>query len=508
MKKGRYLLYVRAWFLPLFFCCSSYLLQAQDNKLVTGQVTDMQSGAPVGAASVFINNSTYAQICNEQGLFELKNFPKPPFELTVTAIGYEPFTLRVTMSSASAPLQVKLQQKLIGLEEVTIISPEKEGWLKYGKLFTEEFIGYSPFAQQCKLLNKEVLEFRYDKKDNTLYVSAAEPLRIENSATGYLITYWLKDFEFQFGSRKLFFKGYTRFTVLQSSKEKKNKQWTANRLMAYNGSINHFMRSLYKNNTAPEGFVIRRMKRMTEQEYAQYVPTRTDTLRTDNKDAMKQFLTRLAQEEGDSVKAGGKIIALLHWLTDTAQTPCRLTLDPAPPDTIVTQEYHFIKDTADRHRVYAQYFDRRTPGLPDSVKESMLKKAFPYGGQMTITKGTPPPRRSRMVDALDPKIIPADSVVIREADNVQLRFPDYLYIMYMSEEEERAYQDVYFRGKPFIPAKQASVISISNPSGVAVMENGNFENSYDLLAEAYWSYEKLDKLLPLDYRPPSTLSSE
>lgn len=504
MKEGRYLLYVQALFLSLFFCCSSYLLQAQDNKPVTGQVTDMQSGAPVGAASVFINNSTYAQICNEQGLFELKNFPKPPFELTITAIGYEPFTLRVTMSSASAPLQVKLQQKLIGLEEVTIISPEKEGWRKYGQLFMEEFIGYSPFAQQCKLLNKEVLEFRYDKKDNTLYVSAAEPLRIENSATGYLITYWLKDFEFQFGSRKLFFKGYTRFTALQSSKEKKNKQWTANRLTAYNGSINHFMRSLYKNNTAPEGFVIRRMKRIGSEEYGSYVPVRTDTIAVGSEEGKKRLLGMLITDTTDKQMMMARAMSILQWIkNDSLQEPYRFALAPVAPDTVATREYQLTKHPSDNKKILASLFDKNRLSPGDSTMQSMMNK-----GVLTMNKGGKMPRSTQRYDIVHPKIIPADSVVIREAGHVQLRFPDYLYIMYTGEEEERAYQEVYFRGKPFIPAKQASVISMSNPSGVAVMENGNFENSYDLLAEAYWSYEKLDKLLPLDYQPPASLSSE
>ena len=62
----------------------------------------------------------------------------------------------------------------------------------------EEFIGYSAYATDCKLINKDVLRFYWDQENMMLRVTADAPLKIENNATGYLITYWLEDFTLNF----------------------------------------------------------------------------------------------------------------------------------------------------------------------------------------------------------------------------------------------------------------------------------------------------------------------
>jgi hypothetical protein len=44
-----------------------------------------------------------------------------------------------------------------------------------------------------------------------------------------------------------------------AGREKQKRRWAANRVTAYNGSIQHFMKSLYHNQLAAEGYEVRRM---------------------------------------------------------------------------------------------------------------------------------------------------------------------------------------------------------------------------------------------------------
>lgn len=475
-----------------WLCFLAYPLAAQ----IKGRVTAQTPAEPVPFASLFINNTTYAQQCDADGVFELKNFPPPPFELTVTAVGYQSVTLQVGDNALKSPLLVQLQQKNIGLEEVTVISPAKDGWDKYGVLFTEEFIGYSPFAAQTRLLNKEALEFRYDRQKNILTVSAREPLKIRNNATGYEIIYWLEDFEFQASAKRTYFKGYTLFTPLTTRKKKQKAQWASNRLSAYKGSLNHFMRSVYRDSVVAEGFSIRRLKRITGSEYGKYVPVSTDSFLTGTDDGKRKLLKKLMTDTADQQTALARAIDIMKWLKEGTSSTYRFALSPVAPDTIPSREYNLHKADTARGLVVVSLFDSKRLSPRDSMLESMQRS-----GIIQMKNGSLRRSSDEHYDIVDPSPIVTDSIARYENGEVNMRFNDYLYIVYSGENEETAYQERQIRRTVAKDAPQASIISIAAGAAVSVMENGNFYNSYDLLTEGYWSYEKLDKLLPLDYSP-------
>ncbi len=476
---------------------SSFTLTAQDTTLLQGKVTDALTGIPVPAASVFINNSTYVAIGDEKGAFILRHFPPPPFELTVTAIGYETALIKIA-GKAGTPLLVRLKSKPVDLGEVTILGPEKDGWQKYGQLFLDDFIGYSPFAASCELLNREALQFRYDKEENKLRVWAKEPLKIRNKATGYLITYWLEDFERNFKTKKLYFKGYTLFTDLPSQKKKELERWASQRQSAYRGSLNHFMRSLYQHNPQEEGFEIRKLLRVSGTDYGRYVPVSTDTILYTDKDKLKAIFQAIFGQSTDQQTVMGTLISLLQWKSDSSKTE---SFKLIPPDTAQHKEYTFTKIPSDKERIIVRYFDfDREP--PETKQDSLIRKnlvSFKTGGPIP---DLPKARQQHSYDILYTGILNTDTLVKTQSPGtVQLHFSDYLHITYTREKEEPAYLKRQFPFKEVSPENQTSIISIVNPEGITVYPDGNFYLSYDLLTEKYWSYEKLDKLLPLDYRP-------
>ena len=97
------------------------------------------------------------------------------------------------------------------LQGFTVTTPDPEGWKKWGKLFTELFIGDTPGSNDCKLTNPEVIKFRMNA-DNTLTAYAKEPLQIVNYNLGYEIKYKLEEFQYDFNIKLVNFSGYAFFT--------------------------------------------------------------------------------------------------------------------------------------------------------------------------------------------------------------------------------------------------------------------------------------------------------
>lgn len=386
-------------------------------------------------------------------------------------------------------MTILLEPKPVDLKEVLVMSAEKDGWQKYGRQFTEDFIGYSPFAAQCKILNREVLQFRYDKNSNMLKVWADKPLLIRNEATGYLVTYWLEDYQKEYSTKKLYFKGYTQFADLETKKKHKVKTWQEHRRSAYNGSLSHFMRSLYRGTVAGEGFEIRSLKRISGDDYGKYVPLWTDTLGLHDSVGLKALLGKVYTDSLAAEQIAAACRALMAW-ADTGTTAIRLNAPSA--DEPSRKEYRFSKQA---EKMIIQYFDLDRP----TPQESMAASA---GMKITDNDGKPVkiPRTRQTFDVVDPRPLTADSFLShRSTVSVQFLFPQYLLVTYTRELEEEAYlARLHLSGKP-VAGNQASIISLSEE--ISVYPDGNFSPSYNLMLEAYWAYEKLDKLLPLDYRP-------
>jgi hypothetical protein len=230
---------------------------AQPANAIKGKIVNGETGAAISNPSVFITNTSKGTVSSSNGEFELVNVPLGTYDLVVSCISFE--TQAYTYTSIQLPLNMKIQLKPKADElQAVIIEPyEKDGWEKWGKFFLDNFIGSSSNAQQCTIKNYTALHFRNSKNKNLLTVTADEPLIIENKALGYKIKYQLEGFSFNFNNGTLLYYGYTLFNDLDG-KPPKQKQ-LKNREKAYNGSIQHFMSSIYNNRLAEDGFEVKRL---------------------------------------------------------------------------------------------------------------------------------------------------------------------------------------------------------------------------------------------------------
>lgn len=365
--------------LVVLFICATTQAQVNMNR---GLVLDQSTKQPIAGASVFINASGIGAVCDANGQFNLNKFIQANLgnpNLTIAAVGYETATYNLT--TRTGEVVIYLKPVINELETVVVHAAEKNGWQKYGPDFIENFLGYSDFSKQCVLKNPEVLSFYYDPELLVLRVVAKKPLLIYNKALGYNITYWLDEFEQNYRTRIISFKGSSLFEDRIKAKGRKSQaaKWFKNRTDAYNGSVMHFIRVVYAGNLAKSGFVVRRLDKV----------------------------------EGN------------------------------------------------RKGKYANVVD---------------------------------PKELAEADFSDSILI--DSPITQKI----IQFSKYLYVLYQKELEERPYLVKMFPFNAPAPGPQTSIVQLVGTSAVEIFPNGHIEPAVAFFLEGYWAYEKLDKLLPLDYK--------
>jgi hypothetical protein len=106
---------VSLWALLFLFATAGVFAgQSMRSGTITGTVRD-QSGAVVPGAGVVLKNAitgyTQSAVTNDRGSFRLTNIPENPYQLTVAAEGFDPYTRQVDVRSAQ-PIGLQIQLKL------------------------------------------------------------------------------------------------------------------------------------------------------------------------------------------------------------------------------------------------------------------------------------------------------------------------------------------------------------------------------------------------------------
>jgi len=239
----------------LFFCFFS--ISSFGQHILRGKVQHASTKEAIVGASVYINNSSIGTSTTKDGSYSLRVPSTGNYEVVVVALGYQSESQRME-SDSRKELNFLLHAKVQDIEAVEIAPYLKDGWKEWGQYFTETFIGRSRFAKNTKLLNPEVLQFRYSKNKQLLTVKASEPLRINNKDLGYMISYDLSAYKMDFKNQYLFFEG----TVFMQSNAKVSNKILQHRKEVYASSLLRFLRSIYADNVVSEGYDIRVLKRV------------------------------------------------------------------------------------------------------------------------------------------------------------------------------------------------------------------------------------------------------
>ncbi len=247
----------------ILFLTISLSAQAQQKFSVAGRIIENnQKGAPVPFAHVYLNGTSMGTQADVNGRFVLKNIPKGIYKFSISMVGFKTSMKLTSIDSDLNNLVERLDENVTDLLEVRVKGQKDKVWNKSIRDFENEFLGRDISRSEVQILNREVIDVMYDKQKKVLTAKAEQPLLIENRNLGYLYRGFLVDF--QKGTRRMSFKASGYFEPLKPSSPKQQARWEANRKRVFQGSIKHFLWSLYRNRLSDERF------------YAYYIKDRRD----------------------------------------------------------------------------------------------------------------------------------------------------------------------------------------------------------------------------------------
>lgn len=224
---------------------------------ITGSVISAADHKPVANASVFLSNATIGAKTDAGGNYVLNNIKSGKYELVVSIVGFETYKKAVTVGNENMALpDISISPKTYAINEVVVKQHTDPNRARYLAIFTEQFLGHSNLADQCKILNPELLDFTYDDDKRTLTASSVDFLIIENPALGYRVKYLVTSFTFNdkdISAQKMHYEGEVLFEKLSGTLQQED-DWQKARFQVYKGSLMHFLRALPKGALDENGF--------------------------------------------------------------------------------------------------------------------------------------------------------------------------------------------------------------------------------------------------------------
>lgn len=236
----------------ILFSAACLAQTAPGHFVIKGKVVESETGAPVISASVFLENTTIGTTTDQNGEFVLRGSKYGTYKLIVSSIGFELQSISIKAHKEELfNLDIKLKQKNIVLSEVKVEAEIPEDWKAHLRVFEEEFLGRTINSEKAKIINPEVINFKFDRNTGTLYADADSTIIINNMALGYRLKVILDSFSF---NRKdlLRYIYHCKFEELKPEDDDQKELWEDNRKDCYLGSQNYFFSSLIEKSAGNE----------------------------------------------------------------------------------------------------------------------------------------------------------------------------------------------------------------------------------------------------------------
>ena len=226
--------------------------------MVSGKIEDIVSGMPIPDATLYINGTSKGTITGLDGGFKLSEVVLP-CELIISHVSYELKKIPLQDASSLENLWFGLDQKLVILEEVTVIHERLRK--EYLRRFKTWFLGRDYEKYNADIINDSVLIFSiYNNEQFSVY--ANEPIIVDLPATGYSLKVDLVKFDLQYEEELWGYHcsilGFYYFNPIDPETHRQQRIIARNRTEHYYNSIMHFCRSLYHNSLAENGYVFER----------------------------------------------------------------------------------------------------------------------------------------------------------------------------------------------------------------------------------------------------------
>ncbi|KAA3639342.1 MAG: DUF3179 domain-containing protein [Bacteroidetes bacterium] len=202
-------------------------------------LVDSETEAPISDAHIFISDSSLGSTSDGNGHCELTVSAQETQILIITHLSYTPlFVAPEDYLKLVDGESIKLQRNSVEFNEVVLSAKRGNLWKKKYKRFKKALLGIGKEANQCEILNPEVLRFEEEK--GALKATAVDLLQIENDYLGYDINFWLDELAIE-ADGSIFYKGNGQF-IDQAATEDIRRIRRRDKI--YQHSMAHLLRSL------------------------------------------------------------------------------------------------------------------------------------------------------------------------------------------------------------------------------------------------------------------------
>lgn len=224
-----------------------YSFQQQSGTKILGTITDGLNGEPLEGVNVYLSYTTYGDATDSNGDYFFTTNLAGQYELVVSAVGFDAKRYIVTLGGDRDELRIDLEmlRHSVEMNEIEVKADNSE-WVQNFKLFEREFLGSTNFGQDASIVNRWVLNFDRNE-DGELIAFADDPIKINNPSLGYDLTADLNEFVWNTGDMSGFYRVKVWFEEQAPASEEEYQRWQSNRAMVYEGSLRHFLKSLYDN---------------------------------------------------------------------------------------------------------------------------------------------------------------------------------------------------------------------------------------------------------------------
>ncbi|MEM7299077.1 MAG: carboxypeptidase-like regulatory domain-containing protein, partial [Bacteroidota bacterium] len=230
-------------------------------KEISGKVLDSVSGEPVAFANVFFAGSLNGTTTDLDGNFLLTLTERGKYELIVSYVGYNQFSMLVEFEKDYLGLEIKLEPEVVELDDI-YVNADTTGWQNNYPAFRREFLGGTTATQKVEIANPKDIFLYYDAIDRGLFAHSRKEIIIENNALGYRLIYIMKDFQVSYKTGQFLSLGIPRFEEMKSKRKGQVRKWNKARKKAYLGSFNHFLQSVVSNTFVDDGYIVREVHKV------------------------------------------------------------------------------------------------------------------------------------------------------------------------------------------------------------------------------------------------------
>ena len=230
------------------------LAQVGPTAVVRGRILDDSTHLPVANANVFIANSMLGTSSDSTGRYQIRNIPPGFHELVASCVGYTLAAARIQLgASADTTVDLKLAPNIVKMGVVEVTAPDPVEWKNNLETFTHSLLGSTPEADQCSLINPQVLNFSVDALGRFV-AQADSDLIIDNHALGFRL--YLSLGAFQLVGREMSSSWKVRYQEMNPTSTEEKSTWEKKRQAAYRGSLRHFLVALVEKRVEDEGFIM------------------------------------------------------------------------------------------------------------------------------------------------------------------------------------------------------------------------------------------------------------